>query len=39
MVDLRPSITSGSAIRLVIYGDLYYQNAASHDDLAPSATG
>jgi hypothetical protein len=25
--------------QLVIYGDLYYQNAASHDELAPSATG
>jgi len=25
--------------QLVIYGDLYYQNASSHDELAPSATG
>ena len=25
--------------QFVIYGDLYYQNAASHDELAPSATG
>ena len=25
--------------QVVIYGDLYYQNASSHDELAPSATG
>ncbi len=25
--------------QFVIYGDFYYQNAASHDELAPSATG
>ena len=25
--------------QVVIYGDLYYQNATSHDELAPSATG
>ena len=25
--------------QFVIYGDLYYQNASSHDELAPSATG
>ena len=25
--------------QVVIYGDLYYQNAQSHDELAPSATG
>jgi iron complex outermembrane recepter protein len=25
--------------QLVIYGDLYYQNASSHDELAASATG
>ena len=25
--------------QVVIYGDLYYQNAFSHDELAPSATG
>ena len=25
--------------QVVIYGDIYYQNAFSHDELAPSATG
>ena len=25
--------------QMVIYGDLYYQHASSHDELAPSATG
>ncbi len=25
--------------QVVIYGDMYYQNATSHDELAPSATG
>ena len=25
--------------QVVIYGDLYYQQATSHDELAPSATG
>jgi iron complex outermembrane receptor protein len=25
--------------QLVIYGDMYYQQASSHDELAPSATG
>ena len=25
--------------QVVIYGNLFYQNAQSHDELAPSATG
>ena len=24
---------------MVVYGDLYYENVASHDELAPAATG